>query len=232
MPKIAGKPRTHNFRKEVDEMSSDSQSAVTELLTALVSGERIEDKLARDSGYDVHVFQKYMDLAAPSLDHLRGYKPLFVWLRNHDDEIQITSQQDVSQYNKVLRINRNFVQLDKYIKDYHDMQTVEVYVTRDGKYLVTILEVPNRLKRHQYTKERMVRIIECATAEEIALVLNPMRLQWERHQNFNECYRVVSPTLKVAQGLRHLLGSYRAVLHKELTALDESLDGMKAPANA
>ncbi|MDB5183374.1 MAG: hypothetical protein JWO07_55, partial [Candidatus Saccharibacteria bacterium] len=85
---------------------------VDALMSAMAEGKKISPQLARESGYDVHVLQRYMNLAVPKLDSLEAYKPLAIWLRETKDS-HVRSEQDLKYYKEVLRLMQVYVNINQ-----------------------------------------------------------------------------------------------------------------------
>lgn len=183
-------------------MSPDSQQAVQTLMQAFAKGVPISLRLARASGYDIYVLQQYMDIAAPQLESLSDYKPLLAWLREHKDT-HVSCKQDLKPYTDVLRVMQFYVNVNEPNDAIYAVQTVEVYVSRDGKYIVTVSEEPDKLKQDRYSghKERLSQVIECVTAGDLEQILRPMQLQVDKYSEYDARFRVASPLLVIAKGL-------------------------------
>lgn len=194
--------------------------AVNEFMAMIARGEEPPLQVIHDCGYDVHVLQQCMDVIAPYLNLLDGYKPLVVWLRGTDD-IRIESEQNLKPYKSVLLIKRLYVRVDSF-------QTVDVYVGRDGHYIVTIMgEI---VRSDLFPNDRIVRVIECGSARDIAVVLNTMQLQENPFAGSREATRIVSTLMCIVEKLRAKFELRTRQHETELSYLQSLVKGMAKAA--
>lgn len=202
-------------------------SAVDKLLQCLASGTPIGDDLMGLSGYDVHVMQCCMDMIAPHLDLIDGYKPLVVWLRDHADQL-VVSEQDLGAYKRVKEVIRLYENTNRPDDKRYSFKTVSVCVRREGGFLVAVMELPEELRQAGGRAEQTIaQVTECVTATEIAAVLGPMRLQEDCFTNYRETIRVKLPLLNAAKSLLNILRRVHDSLYLQLEGVDASIGAMR-----
>jgi hypothetical protein len=201
--------------------------AIQAFMKATATGETITRRVAQLSGYDVHALQRCMDVAAPELELLSGFKPLGLWLRVSEDSL-VTSEQELEDYRRVREIMRLYVNINRPEDERYEVQTVGVYVSQNGSYLVAVAERPDELKQHPHSRDLVARIAPCANAAELAEILNPMHLQIDRFSEYSERGRLFSPLTTIAHNLRKLYEERRGELTGQSVKLGAAINAMQA----
>lgn len=201
----------------------DFEQAAQQLMRAFAGGESITHRVARYSGYDVHALQRCMELFASELESLPNYSPLAVRLREND-RMNVTSEQDLHSYRNVVQLMELYVVGSQ--EDDWRVQTVRAFVSRQGEYLVAITEKPEPLRNDKYAKELVARIYPCASAHDLAQVLNPLLLQIERYENYLERYRILSPLTIITKRLIILCSTQSSEAKVRSSQIDTTLQQM------
>ena len=186
------------------------------LVVALASGGTLTGREARATGYDAHVLQGTMELVAPLLKKIGGYKPLRVYLRQAHNGCKFGEcNTDLARFKNVLQVFEAFVRIDA-VNPYATTEDVRVFVGLSGGYLVCTTTPVDTRDTRGYVDTYDVWINVCHTADDLARVLHQMRLQEDPYKPFISGGEVTSPLAKVAEGLMKAVEQYERTLEREL----------------